>query len=48
MTLKGGGVVMGMHPDRSIRSFARSCFKYALATKQPLWFSTKGTISKKV
>ena len=44
----GGGVVMGMHNlDRSIRSFARSCFKYALATKQPLWFSTKDTISKK-
>ena len=44
----GGGVVMGMHNlDRSVRSFARSCFKYALATRQPLWFSTKDTISKK-
>ncbi len=44
----GGGVVMGMHNlDRSIRSFARSCFKFALATDQPLWFSTKDTISKK-
>ncbi|MCE5202074.1 MAG: NADP-dependent isocitrate dehydrogenase [Synergistaceae bacterium] len=45
---KGNGVVMGMHNlDKSIRSFARSCFKYALDTKQPLWFSTKDTISKK-
>jgi isocitrate dehydrogenase len=45
---KGGGVVMGMHNlDKSIRSFARSCFKYALGIKQPLWFSTKDTISKK-
>ncbi len=32
--------------DSSIRSFAHSCFKYALATKQDLWFSTKDTISK--
>jgi isocitrate dehydrogenase len=45
---KGSGIVMGMHNlDKSIRSFARSCFKYALDTKQPLWFSTKDTISKK-
>jgi len=45
---KGGGVVMGMHNlDKSIKSFARSCFKYALETRQPLWFSTKDTISKK-
>ena len=43
-----GGVVMGMHNlDKSIRSFAHSCFKYALATQQTLWFSTKDTISKK-
>ncbi len=33
--------------DTSIRSFAHSCFKYALDTKQDLWFSTKDTISKK-
>ena len=32
--------------DSSIRSFAHSCFKYALALKQDLWFSTKDTISK--
>ncbi len=45
---KGSGVVMGMHNlDKSIRSFARSCFKYAIATNQSLWFSTKDTISKK-
>jgi isocitrate dehydrogenase len=41
------GVLMGMHnTDRSIRSFARSCFKYALDSRQDLWFSTKDTISK--
>lgn len=33
--------------DRSIESFARSCFNYALDTKQDLWFATKDTISKK-
>ena len=32
--------------DRSIASFARSCFNYALSVKQDLWFSTKDTISK--
>ena len=32
--------------DSSIRSFAHSCFKYAISTKQDLWFSTKDTISK--
>ena len=32
--------------DSSIRSFAHSCFNYALDTKQDLWFSTKDTISK--
>ena len=32
--------------DTSIRSFAHSCFQYALSTKQDLWFSTKDTISK--
>ena len=33
--------------DASIASFARSCFTYALDTKQDLWFATKDTISKK-
>ena len=32
--------------DSSIRSFAHSCFEYALSTKNDLWFSTKDTISK--
>ena len=44
---KGAGVVQGMHnTDKSITSFAHSCFKYAIDTKQDLWFSTKDTISK--
>ena len=44
----GAGVVQGMHNiDGSIASFARSCFNYALATAQDLWFATKDTISKK-
>ena len=43
----GPGVVQGTHNiDASITSFAHSCFKYALDTKQDLWFSTKDTISK--
>jgi isocitrate dehydrogenase len=42
------GVIQGQHNiDESIESFARSCFQYALDTKQELWFSTKDTISKK-
>ena len=42
------GVLQAMHnKDTSIRSFAHSCFKYAIDTKQDLWFSTKDTISKK-
>jgi isocitrate dehydrogenase len=42
-----GGVVLSMYnTERSISSFARSCFEYALATKQELWFATKDTISK--
>ena len=45
---RGPGVLQGMHNlDRSISSFARSCFNYALDTKQDLWFATKDTISKK-
>ena len=44
---KGPGVLQGMHNlDSSIPSFAHSCFRYALSTKQDLWFSTKDTISK--
>ena len=42
------GIVQGMHNiNQSIESFARSCFNYALDTKQDLWFATKDTISKK-
>jgi isocitrate dehydrogenase len=45
---KGPGVLQGMHNlNGSIASFARSCFNYALDTKQDLWFATKDTISKK-
>ena len=43
----GDGIVMAMHnTDKSIASFARACFNYALDMKLPLWFSTKDTISK--
>jgi len=45
---KGEGVLQGMHnTDKSIRSFAHSCFKFAIDTHQDVWFSTKDTISKK-
>ena len=45
---KNAGVAQGMHNlNDSIESFARSCFSYALDTKQDLWFATKDTISKK-
>ena len=44
----GPGIAQGVHnTEKSIRSFAHSCFKYALDTKQDLWFATKDTISKK-
>ena len=44
---EGSGVVLAMHnTDASIRSFAKSCFTYALDQKINLWFSTKDTISK--
>lgn len=44
---RGKGVILGMHNiDKSIESFARTCFNYALDIKQDLWFSTKDTISK--
>ena len=42
------GVIQGLHnTDKSIESFARSCFNFALDAKQDLWFATKDTISKK-
>ena len=45
---EGPGVIMGMHnTNKSIESFARSCFNFALDTKQDLWFASKDTISKK-
>lgn len=45
---KGPGVIQGQHNiDKSIESFARSCFNYALDVKQDIWFATKDTISKK-
>ena len=41
------GIIQGVHnTDKSIGSFARACFNYALDTKQDLWFATKDTISK--
>ena len=44
----GSGIVQGMHNlTSSIESFARSCFNFAVDTKQNLWFATKDTISKK-
>ena len=44
---KAPGVAMGMHNmEASIESFARSCFNYALDTKQDVWFGAKDTISK--
>ncbi len=47
MQFEGSGIIQGQHnTDRSIASFARSCFNYALSVKQDLWFSTKDTISK--
>ena len=42
------GIIQGMHNKKSsIESFARSCFNFALDTKQDIWFATKETISKK-
>ncbi len=44
---EGPGVLQGIYnKDSSIRSFAHTCFRYALETKQDLWFATKDTISK--
>ena len=43
----GPAVWQGAHnKEKSIRSFARACFQYAIDTKQDLWFSTKDTIAK--
>ncbi len=43
----GPGILQGIHnTDKSITSFARACFNYALDIKQDLWFATKDTISK--
>ncbi len=45
---KGAGILQGIHNmDSSIESFAHSCFRYALSTRQDLWFCAKDTISKK-
>ena len=42
------GIIQGLHnKDNSIESFARSCFNFALDTKQDVWFASKDTISKK-
>ncbi|HOK02815.1 MAG TPA: NADP-dependent isocitrate dehydrogenase [Spirochaetota bacterium] len=47
-TFDSPGILLAMHNlDSSIASFARSCFNYALDTKQDIWFATKDTISKK-
>lgn len=44
----GAGIIQGMHnTNKSIESFARACFNFALDSKQDLWFATKDTISKK-
>lgn len=44
----GAGIIQGIHnTEKSISSFARACFGYALDTRQDLWFATKDTISKK-
>ena len=45
---KEPGIIQGQHNlNKSIESFARSCFNYALDQKKDLWFATKDTISKK-
>jgi isocitrate dehydrogenase len=44
---KGSGIIQGIHnTDKSISSFAKACFTYALDQKVPLWFAVKDTISK--
>lgn len=45
---QGPGILQGIHnTEKSIASFARACFNYAVDTGQDLWFATKDTISKK-
>ncbi len=45
---QGPGILQGIHnTEKSIASFARACFNYAVDTRQDLWFATKDTISKK-
>ena len=45
--VSGPAVWLAQHNlENSIRLFARACFRYALDTKQDLWFSAKDTISK--
>ena len=47
MEMQGPGIIQGIHnTDKSIESFARSCFLYALSSKVDVWFATKDTISK--
>ena len=47
-TFEGPGILQGIHnTEKSIASFARACFGYAIDTRQDLWFATKDTISKK-
>ncbi len=44
---KGGGICQGVHNTcKSVESFAKSCFSYALSQNLPVWFGTKDTISK--
>lgn len=44
---EGAGVLQSIYnKEKSISAFARTCFQYALDTKQDLWFSTKDTICK--
>ena len=44
---EGPGIIQGMHnKDKSIESFAKACFQYALSEKKDLWLGTKDTISK--
>ncbi|MDY6398970.1 MAG: NADP-dependent isocitrate dehydrogenase [Treponema sp.] len=47
MEMKGPGIIQGIHNlDKSIESFARCCFTYALDQKISVWLGTKDTISK--
>lgn len=47
MEMKGPGIIQGIHNlDKSIESFARCCFNYALDQKISVWLGTKDTISK--